>query len=53
VNFNHAARQTYIAFGLAVSAAAPVAFEDVDSTPMEGFNPDALDTILGLREKVL
>lgn len=50
VNFNHAARQAYIAFGLSVAAAA---FEGVDSTPMEGFDPDALDEILGLREKGL
>ncbi|MEZ7505560.1 NAD(P)H-dependent oxidoreductase [Flavobacterium sp. Arc2] len=50
VNFNHAARQAYIAFGLAVVAAA---FEGVDSTPMEGFDPDSLDKILGLREKGL
>jgi len=50
VNFNHAARQTYIAFSQAISAAA---FEGVDSTPMEGFDPDALDEILNLREKGL
>lgn len=50
VNFNHAAKQAYIAFSLAVVAAA---FEGVDSTPMEGFDADALDKILGLREKGL
>lgn len=50
VNFNHAARQAYIAFSQAIAAAA---FEEVDSTPMEGFDPDALDKILGLREKGL
>ena len=49
-NFEHAARQTYIAFMAAITQAA---FEDVDSTPMEGFNPGALDKILGLREKGL
>ena len=49
-NFNHAARQAYIAFAQAVTAAA---FEGVDSTPMEGFDPDALDEILNLREKGL
>jgi len=49
-NFNHASKQAYIAFGLAVAAAA---FEGVDSTPMEGFDPDALDKILGLRKKGL
>jgi nitroreductase/dihydropteridine reductase len=50
VNFNHAARQAYIAFSQAIAAAA---FEGVDSTPMEGFDPDALDEILNLREKGL
>jgi len=50
VNFNHAARQAYIAFSQAIAAAA---FEGVDSTPMEGFDPDALDKILNLREKGL
>jgi nitroreductase len=50
VNFNHAARQAYIAFSQAIAAAA---FEEVDSTPMEGFDPDALDQILNLREKGL
>ncbi|BAX79911.1 nitroreductase family protein [Labilibaculum antarcticum] len=50
VNFNHAARQAYIAFSQAIAAAA---FEEVDSTPMEGFDADALDEILNLREKGL
>lgn len=50
VNFEHAARQAYIAFSHAVIAAA---FEEVDCTPMEGFTPDAVDKILGLREKGL
>jgi nitroreductase len=50
VNFNHAARQAYIAFSQAIAAAA---FEGVDATPMEGFDPDALDKILNLREKGL
>ena len=49
-NFEHAARQTYIAFMAAITQAA---YEGVDSTPMEGFDPDALDKILGLREKGL
>lgn len=49
-NFNHAAKQAYIAFSQALSAAA---FEGVDSTPMEGFDPDALDEILGLKDKGL
>ncbi len=50
VNFNHAAKQAYIAFSQAIAAAA---FEGVDSTPLEGFDPDALDKILGLKEKGL
>ena len=49
-NFNHAAKQAYIAFSQAIVAAA---FEEVDSTPLEGFDPEALDEILGLREKGL
>lgn len=49
-NFEHAARQAYIAFGLALAQAA---FEGVDATPMEGFDPKALDEILGLRERGL
>ena len=49
-NFNHAAKQAYIAFSQAITAAA---FEGVDSTPMEGFDPNALDEILGLKEKGL
>ena len=50
VNFQHAARQAYIAFSQAIAAAA---FEGVDSTPIEGFYENALDEILGLREKGL
>ncbi len=50
VNFQHAARQAYIGLAAALIAAA---FEEVDSTPMEGFDPDALDKILSLREKGL
>ncbi len=50
INFNHAAKQAYIAFSAAIIAAA---YEGVDSTPMEGFEPDAVDKILGLREKGL
>ena len=49
-NFNHAARQAYIAFTEALTAAA---FEGVDATPLEGFDPAAVDNILGLREKGL
>ena len=50
VNFQHAARQAYIGLSAALIAAA---FEEVDSTPMEGFDPDALDEILKLRERGL
>jgi nitroreductase/dihydropteridine reductase len=50
VNFEHAARQAYIALGAALVAAA---FEGVDATPMEGFDPDALDKILDLRARGL
>jgi nitroreductase len=50
VNYEHAARQAYIAFGVALTAAA---FEEVDSTPMEGFDPAQVDEILGLRAKGL
>ena len=49
-NFNHAAKQAYIAFSHAIVAAA---FEGVDATPLEGFDPAAVDTILGLKEKGL
>jgi len=50
INFNHAAKQVYIGLGTALIAAA---YEEVDSTPMEGFDPQALDTILNLKEKGL
>ncbi|MCP4324915.1 MAG: NAD(P)H-dependent oxidoreductase [Alteromonadales bacterium] len=49
-NFQHAAKQAYIAFSQAIAAAA---FEQVDATPLEGFDPVALDEILGLKEKGL
>lgn len=49
-NFTHAAKQAYIAFSHAIMAAA---YEKVDATPLEGFEPDAVDKILGLREKGL
>ena len=50
INYQHAARQTYIAF---MSAITQAAFEGLDSTPMEGFDPNALDEILDLRKKGL
>ena len=50
VNFQHAAKQTYIGLGIALTAAA---FEGVDSTPMEGFDPKGVDEILGLNVRGL
>jgi len=50
VNYAHAARQAYIALGFAMIAAAE---QEVDSTPMEGFDPSAVDEILGLKERGL
>jgi len=44
------AKQTYIALGFALVAAAE---EHVDSTPMEGFDKNALDELLQLKEKGL
>jgi nitroreductase len=38
-------RQLYIPLGMAIEAAA---LKNIDSTPMEGFDPAAVDTILGL-----
>lgn len=49
-NFTHAAKQAYIGFGVALAEAALL---KVDATPMEGFNPAALDELLGLKEKGL
>lgn len=45
-----AARQAYIGLGFALVAAAA---EGVDSCAMEGFNPEQLDAILGLKEQGL
>jgi nitroreductase len=50
VNFQHAAKQAYIGLGVALIAAAG---EEVDSTPMEGFDPNALDELLKLRSRGL
>ena len=49
-NFIWTARQAYIAFGVGLTAAALV---DVDATPMEGFNVEALNNVLGLSEQNL
>ncbi|WP_353182013.1 NAD(P)H-dependent oxidoreductase [Parapedobacter lycopersici] len=50
VNFEHAARQAYIAFGVAIAAAAEL---KVDATPMEGFDNAALDELLQLPQQGL
>ena len=49
-NFDAAARQAYIALGVALVAAAE---EQVDATPMEGFDAAAVDDILGLHARGL
>ena len=49
-NFDHAAHQAYIAFGISIAMAAELG---VDATPMEGFDNKALDALLNLREKGL
>jgi nitroreductase/dihydropteridine reductase len=49
-NFEWSARQAYIAFATGIAAAAELR---VDATPMEGFNKEALDKLLGLKEKGL
>lgn len=50
LNHQHAARQAYIGMTAAMLAAA---FEEVDCTPMEGFDVNALDEILNLRAQGL
>lgn len=50
LNHQHAARQAYIGLSAAMMAAA---FEEVDCTPMEGFDANALDEILALRARGL
>lgn len=49
-NFDHIARQSYIAFAYAIAMAAEL---KVDATPMEGFDNAALDQLLGLNSKGL
>ena len=49
-NRSHSIDHGYIAFSQAIAAAA---FEGVDSTPLEGFDPAALDEILNLKGKGL
>jgi nitroreductase/dihydropteridine reductase len=45
-NFNHAAKQAYIGFGMAIAEAALL---KVDATPMEGFDAEKLDELLDLK----
>ncbi|MBE7176962.1 MAG: NAD(P)H-dependent oxidoreductase [Mucilaginibacter polytrichastri] len=49
-NFTWAARQAYIALGTGLIAAAEL---KVDATPMEGFDAEKFDRLLGLKEKGL
>ena len=49
-NYQHATKQAYISLGIAMAAAAEL---KVDATPMEGFNYNALDELLNLKEKGL
>ena len=49
-NKEWAAKQAYLAFGVGITAAA---IEGVDATPMEGFNPNALDELLELEKQGL
>ena len=49
-NHQVTARQAYIGLGVALVAAA---FEEVDATPIKGFDPAAVYDILGLRLKNL
>ncbi|NBA86655.1 NAD(P)H-dependent oxidoreductase [Emticicia sp. CRIBPO] len=49
-NFIWSSKQAYIALGTGLIAAAEL---QVDATPMEGFNSEKLDKILGLKEKGL
>jgi nitroreductase len=45
-----ASRQCYIALGIAMNTAAKL---QIDSTPMEGFNHEGLDAVLGLKDQKL
>lgn len=49
-NFEHAARQAYIAMGFAMAEAASL---QIDATPMEGFIDTEVDQILNLKDKGL
>lgn len=47
LNFDHAARQTYIALGLALAQAAEL---KIDTTPAEGFSNEIVDEVLDLKK---
>jgi nitroreductase/dihydropteridine reductase len=49
-NFQHAARQAYIGFGMAIAQAALL---EVDASPMEGFYGPQIDEVLNLKERGL
>lgn len=49
-HFNWSAKQAYIGLGTGLIAAANL---QIDSTPMEGFDAEKFDAILGLKEKGL
>ena len=49
-NFIWSAKQAYIALGMGLIAAANL---QIDATPMEGFNAEKFDEILGLKDKGL
>ena len=49
-NYQHAAKQAYIALGIAMVAAAEL---KVDATPMEGFDYKGMDEVLDLKSKGL
>lgn len=46
-NHHHAAKQAYLGFGIAIAEAA---MQQVDATPMEGFDNEKLDVLLGLEQ---
>jgi nitroreductase len=46
-NFNWSSKQTYIALGIGLTAAADFA---IDATPMEGFDKNLLDDLLDLKQ---
>jgi nitroreductase len=50
LQFRHAEKQAAIALGFSIVSAA---IEEVDATPMEGFDPKALDELLNLSAKGL